>query len=71
MFTQVLQVNSSVGEKLWYASIIIGLSAIWWPLLSLLIQSAPVRRGLAKAQKIVDKLLGGVLIGLGIKVALS
>jgi len=71
MFTQVLQVNSSLGEKLWYASIIIGLSVIWWPLLSLLIQSAPVRRGLAKAQKIVDKLLGGVLIGLGIKVALS
>jgi len=60
-----------LGEKLWYASIIIGLSVIWWPLLSLLIQSAPVRRGLAKAQKIVDKLLGGVLIGLGIKVALS
>ncbi|WP_188473727.1 LysE family translocator [Hafnia psychrotolerans] len=71
VFTQVLQVNSSLVEKLWYASIIVGLSAIWWPLLSLLIQSAPVRRGLAKTQKIIDKLLGGVLIGLGIKVALS
>lgn len=71
VFTQVLQVNSSLGEKLWYASIIVGLSTIWWPLLALLIQSAPVRRGLAKAQKIIDKLLGGVLIGLGIKVALS
>ncbi|MGV8925947.1 MAG: LysE family translocator [Ewingella sp.] len=71
VFTQVLQVNSSLGEKLWYASIIVGQSTIWWPLLALLIQSAPVRRGLAKAQKIIDKLLGGVLIGLGIKVALS
>ncbi len=71
MFTQVLQINSSLGDKLWYASIIVGLSVIWWPLLVVLIQSGPVRRGLAKAQKIIDKLLGGVLIALGIKVALS
>ncbi|PLR41066.1 lysine transporter LysE [Chimaeribacter californicus] len=71
VFTQVLQVNSSVGEKLWYAGIILGLSAVWWPLLVVLIQSEPVRRGLAKAQKVIDRLLGGVLIALGIKVALS
>ncbi|NMP27713.1 LysE family translocator [Rahnella sp. SAP-1] len=71
MFTQVLQVDSSLGEKFWYASIIVCLSMIWWPLLVILIQSGPVRRGLAKAQKLIDKLLGGVLIALGIKVALS
>lgn len=71
VFTQILQLNSGVGEKLWYASIIWVLALIWWPLLVILIQSAPVRRGLAKTQKVVDKLLGGLLIGLGIKVALS
>ncbi|RAX01288.1 MULTISPECIES: LysE family transporter [unclassified Photorhabdus] len=71
IFTQLLNVNSGVGEKLWYASIIWGLSVIYWPLLVILIQSAPVRRGLAKAQKIIDKLLGIVLIGLGVKVALG
>lgn len=71
MFTQVLNVNSGLGEKIWYAGIILGLSSLWWPLLVFLIQSAPVRRGLAKAQKLIDKLLGGVLIALGIKVALS
>ncbi|CFQ68307.1 threonine efflux protein [Yersinia enterocolitica] len=71
VFTQILQINSGVGEKLWYASIIWVLAVIWWPLLVILIQSAPVRRGLAKVQKVVDKLLGGLLIGLGIKVALS
>ncbi len=71
VFTQILQINSGVGEKLWYASIIWVLAVIWWPLLVILIQSAPVRRCLAKAQKVVDKLLGGLLIGLGIKVALS
>ena len=71
VFTQILQINSGVGEKLWYASIIWVLAVIWWPLLVILIQSAPVRRGLTRAQKVVDKVLGGLLIGLGIKVALS
>lgn len=71
VFTQVLQINSGLGEKLWYAGIIFGLSAVWWPVLVFLIQSGPVRRGLEKTQKVVDKLLGGMLIALGIKVALS
>lgn len=71
VFTQVLQIDSGINEKLWYAGIILGLSMMWWPALVLLIQSGPMRRGLEKTQKIVDKLLGGVLIALGIKVALS
>lgn len=71
IFTQVLNVNSDISEKLLYAGIILGLSTLWWPLLVFLIQSGPVRRGLAKAQRVIDKLLGSVLIGLGIKVALS
>lgn len=71
VFTQVLQIDSGLGEKLWYAGIIFGLSAVWWPVLVFLIQSGPVRRGLEKTQKVVDKLLGGMLIALGIKVALS
>ncbi|MEI2266260.1 LysE family translocator [Erwinia sp. CGal63] len=71
IFTQVLNVNSGFGEKIWYAGIILALSSLWWPTLVMLIQSAPVRRGLAKTQKIIDKLLGSVLIAFGIKVALS
>ena len=71
IFTQALNVDSGIGEKLVYAGIIVGLSVLWWPSLVMMIQSAPVRRGLAKVQTIIDKLLGGVLIALGIKVALS
>lgn len=71
VFTQVLNLDSSLGEKLWYAGIILGLTLIWWPLLVVLIQSEAVRQGLSRAQKLLDKLLGGVLITLGIKVALS
>lgn len=71
MFTQVLSIHSSTGEKLWYAFIIWILAAVWWPILVFLIQSEPVRRGLTKVQKSVDKVLGVVLIGLGVKVALG
>ncbi len=71
MFTQVLTVDSSFGEKLWYAFIIWFLAVLWWPLLVFLIQSAPVRAVLSRAQSLIDKILGGVLIGLGLKVALS
>lgn len=71
MFTQVLNVNSGLLEKLWYAGIIVALTVVWWPLLVVLIQSEPVRRVLTRAQKIIDKLLGGMLLALGIKVALS
>ncbi|BDH47158.1 lysine transporter LysE [Salmonella enterica subsp. enterica serovar Choleraesuis] len=71
MFTQVLSVNSGLLEKLWYAGVIVGLSVLWWPLLVVIIQSAAVRRGLTRAHKIIDKCLGGLLLGLGIKVALS
>lgn len=71
VFTQVLSLNSGVGEKIWYAFIIVALAAVWWPLLVYFIQSEPVRRGLTKVQKGVDKVLGVVLVGLGIKVALG
>ena len=43
VFTQVLSLDSSFAEKLWYAGIIVGLAALWWPLLVVLIQSAVVR----------------------------
>lgn len=71
MFTQVLNVTSTTGEKIWYAFIIWFLAVLWWPLLVFLIQSAPVRRMLSRTQRLVDKILGAVLVGLGCKVAFS
>ncbi|WBM60159.1 LysE family transporter [Providencia sp. PROV188] len=71
IFTQMLSVDSTFSEKLWFAFIIWGLAVIYWPILVCLIQSAPVRKGLAKVQKYVDKVLGVVLVAFGIRVALS
>ncbi|UXY16187.1 LysE family transporter [Chitiniphilus purpureus] len=71
VFTQILSVDTTLPAKLWYAFIIWMLGVIWWPLLVFIIQSAAVRRGLARAQSLIDKVLGGVLVALGVKVALS
>lgn len=70
VFTQVLDVNSSLGDKLWYAFIIVILGVIWWPILILIIQSPLAQRALSKAQSVIDKVLGAFLIALGVKVAL-
>jgi len=71
VFTQLLDINSSLTDKLWYAFIIIFLAVIWWPLLIMIIQSPAAQRTLTKIQHIIDKVLGGFLILLGLKVALS
>ena len=71
VFTQILDQLTTTLAKLWFAFIIWALAAIWWPLLVFLIQRPVVQRGLSRVQKAVDKLLGGVLVALGVKVALS
>ncbi len=70
LFTQVLSPNSTILEKLWYASIIVLLGVIWWPLLVHLVQHPKVQNIFNKAQSPIDKLLGGLLIALGIKVGI-
>jgi RhtB (resistance to homoserine/threonine) family protein len=69
VFTQVLDINSSLGDKLWYAFIIVILAVIWWPILILIIQSPAAQRALSKAQNVIDKVLGAFLVALGVKVA--
>ncbi len=69
VFTQFLSVDSSFAEKLWVAFILMVLAIIWWPLLVLIIQSPSVQIFLQKIQKGLDKVLGVVLIGFGIRIA--
>ena len=71
VFTQLLQPDSSLHEKILIALIIFLLGIVYWPLLVLLIQQAWVLRALRRVQHTVDRVLGGVLLALGIKVALS
>lgn len=71
IFTQVLSAESSLFEKGWIAFIIIFEALIWWPTVVYLFQTEWIQRRFFKVQFIIDKLLGLILIALGIKVAIG
>ncbi|QIQ20354.1 LysE family transporter [Zophobihabitans entericus] len=71
IFTQVLNADSSMGDKLWIAFIITAQALVWWPCVVYLFQSQWVQRRFFKIQFFIDKLLGIILILLGIKVAIG
>lgn len=71
IFTQVLSANSSMIDKLLVALIIWIEAVIWWPFVVYIFQTPAVQRKYFKIQIIIDKLLGIILITLGIKVALG
>lgn len=70
-FTQVLNAESSIFDKLIVASIIWMEAIFWWPFVVFIFQTQSVQRRYFKLQFIIDKLLGIILITLGIKVALG
>ncbi|OCG11494.1 lysine transporter LysE [Gilliamella sp. wkB292] len=69
IFTQVLNANSSTTDKLLVAFIIWIEAVLWWPFVVFIFQTQAVQRHYFKMQLIIDKLLGVILITLGIKVA--
>ncbi|XKM13623.1 LysE family translocator [Orbaceae bacterium ac157xtp] len=71
IFTQVVAIDSTLQDKLYTASIICAEAIIWWPVVVIIFQSPMAQRFYSKMQFFVDKLLGLILIALGVKVALG
>lgn len=71
IFTQLLNASSTMVDKLVVAFIIWLEAAIWWPMVVFVFQTQIVQRRYFKLQIIIDKLLGVILILLGVKVALG
>lgn len=71
IFTQLLNASSTMLDKLVVAFIIWLEAAIWWPIVVFVFQTQIVQRRYFKLQVIIDKLLGVILIVLGIKVGLG
>ncbi|OCG06691.1 lysine transporter LysE [Gilliamella sp. wkB178] len=69
IFTQVLDASSSLTDKLLVALIIWFEAILWWPLVVFIFQTQAIQRRYFKIQFIIDKLLGVILITLGVKVA--
>ncbi|PXZ04732.1 LysE family transporter [Gilliamella apicola] len=71
IFTQLLNANSTMMDKFMVASIIWLEALLWWPLVVFIFQTQVVQRRYFKLQAVIDKLLGVILIVLGVKVALG
>lgn len=71
IFTQLLNASSTIVDKLVVAFIIWLEAAIWWPMVVFVFQTQIVQRRYFKLQVIIDKLLGVILIVLGVKVGLG
>ena len=71
IFTQLLNADSTIMDKLLVAFIIWLEALLWWPLVVFIFQTQIVQRRYFKLQFIIDKLLGVILILLGVKVALG
>nr|WP_217332948.1 LysE family transporter [Gilliamella apis] len=71
IFTQLLNADSTLMDKLLVAFIIWLEALLWWPLVVFIFQTQIVQRRYFKLQFIIDKLLGLILILLGVKVALG
>ena len=71
IFTQLLNADSTLMDKLLVAFIIWLEALLWWPLVVFIFQTQVVQRRYFKLQAIIDKLLGMILIVIGVKVALG
>lgn len=71
IFTQLLNASSTMLDKLVVAFIIWLEAAIWWPMVVFVFQTQIVQRRYFKLQVIIDKLLGVILIVLGVKIGLG
>ena len=71
VFTQLSRPDTGLGEKALIGFVIFALGVVYWPLLVLAIQHPAVIRVMSRLQRGIDRVLGGVLVALGIKVALS
>jgi len=71
LFTQFIDVGASTADKIRVAGIFVGESAVYWPLLVLLLQSPAIRKVFASMKVVLDRVCAGLLIYLGLQVALG
>jgi threonine/homoserine/homoserine lactone efflux protein len=71
LFTQFISADATIADKMMVAAVFVGGSAICWPSLVLLLQAKAIRGLFTEFGPIFERLCGGLLVFLGVKVALS
>ncbi len=71
LFTQFLSTEAPINQRIGVAVVFVGENFVYWPLLVLLLQADRMRQLLHRGQVHVERVCGGLLIALGLKVAFS
>ncbi|PTU73158.1 LysE family transporter [Pseudomonas mangrovi] len=71
LFAVVIDPNTPLSVQLGYGAYLTGATALWFCLVALLFSQQRVRAGFARMGHWFDRLTGAVLVGLGIKLALT
>lgn len=71
LFTQFITAEATLLEKVQVATVFVLESAIYWPLLVLLLQRGNVREFMARWRQSIDRTCGALLVALGVRVALA
>ncbi len=71
LFTQVISPSTPVAMQLFYGLYMSAQTFVWFALLSSLLNVSVVRRGVTRLHGVIDRVMGGVLILLGLKVAFA
>lgn len=70
IFTQFINPDDSTWIKTGYGAVIALTSLCGWSLFTLLIQHALVRRSLSRFNTLINRIFGGTMIALGLRIAL-
>ncbi len=71
LFTQVVSPGTPTLIKLFYGIEMMTATFIWFTFVSLVFSHPKLKQKISKAQPIIDRITGGVLIAIGLKVALT
>lgn len=71
LFTQFVSIEASTTEKALVSMVFLAEAVIYWPLLVLLLQSSAIRAVFQDLHRVVDRICGALLLGLGVKIALQ
>ncbi len=71
LFTQFIDVDATMGQKAQVAGIFVLESALYWPIVVVILQMPLLKAGFSKLQAYIERLCGAVLVYLGVRVALE
>lgn len=71
VFAQFIDADTSMGIQVLYAGTCVTMTMLWFSGVSLFLTLPPIKRGFFAISKWIDRVCGCLLIGLGVKLALT